>query len=729
MDNPPPLSPEWLSETDSALDNRISARTNQVRTDLETSSSTQIQNPLLLPPTTTTNATTSEGAARVARDQDPALTSTENSSTEGGDALDSEGDQHQASDPLPPRPTSLRRSPRTNKGQFTTTRYINEVFLSQISHLQDLSDTQANLAYQAELQTDMNTSETHIIDPRVYNAKFAKRGTDPDAPTFHQALSGLEADKYIEAMKEEITNLKRMNTWILVDREPQMKVLKGTWAFRLKRTPDGVAYRHRSRFCVRGDQQEYGVNYFETFAPVVQWSTIRLLLILILTNRWTTRVIDYTNAFPQANIDTDIYVEMPALFGNRDGGDKVLKLKKSLYGLKQSPRTFYQHLSQGLQTRGWVPSEIDPCLFMKNEMICVIYVDDTIFAGPSQSAIDKEVKLLGIKHNSEDRPFEFRDEGEVSAFLGIKITKLNDQEFYLSQPGLITKVLQAAGMSDCNPNLTPSALDPLGPDIDGEPMNEKWQYSSIIGMLMYLANNTRPDIAHAVHACARYTHHPKRSHATAVKHILRYLKGTEDKGMLIKPNHRHELNCYVDSDFAGNYNVHPDQDPSSTKSRTGYVIMYQGCPILWVSKMQTQCALSTMESEYLALSQSMRDLIPLRETLKEIHKVVFNQDKQAPKCSANSKSFSDIVTSEHDSPIPKSKVYEDNSACLKFARLPRLTPRTKHIATPYHWFRSKVEQLEIAIEPISTEHQLADQFTKSLTTDKFQRARKDLMGW
>ena len=99
----------------------------------------------------------------------------------------------------------------------------------------------------------MDSNEYNITDPRIYNAKFAKRGTGPDAPTFNQALSGLEADKYIEAMKEEITNLKQMETWILVDREPHMKVLKGTWAFRLKRTLDGVAYRHQSRFCVRGD--------------------------------------------------------------------------------------------------------------------------------------------------------------------------------------------------------------------------------------------------------------------------------------------------------------------------------------------------------------------------------------------------------------------------------------------------------------------------------------------
>ena len=110
-------------------------------------------------------------------------------------------------------------------------------------------------------------------------------------------------------------------------------------------------------------------------------------------------------------------------------------------------------------------------------------------------------------------------------------------------------------------------------------------------------------------------------------------------------------------------------------------------------------------------------------------RIVFQKEQGVPKCTTNSKSFSDIVSEESESPIPKSKVYEDNHACLKFARLPRLTPRTKHIAVPYHWFRSKVEQLEISIEPVSTDHQLADQFTKSLNADKFKIARKSLMGW
>ena len=121
------------------------------------------------------------------------------------------------------------------------------------------------------------------------------------------------------------------------------------------------------------------------------------------------------------------------------------------------------------------------------------------------------------------------------------------------------------------------------------------------------------------------------------------------QGMILLPNSKHELDCFVDSDFAGNYKYFKDQDPSSTKSRTGYVIMYQGCPILWVSKLQTQCALSTMESEYLVLSQAMRDLIPLREILKEIMSLVLNQSGSPPKCTANSKSFDDIIVNNQDS--------------------------------------------------------------------------------
>ena len=157
--------------------------------------------------------------------------------------------------------------------------------------------------------------------------------------------------------------------------------------------------------------------------------------------------------------------------------------------------------------------------------------------------------------------------------------------------------------------------------------------------------------------------------------------------------------------------------------------MYRGAPLLWVSKMQTQIALSTMEAEYFALSQSMRDLIPIREVLKEIMTIVFERENNIVYHS-HSKAFADTsVGSMPRQNIPQSTVFEDNDACLKFARMPKLTPRTKHIGVPYYWFRTQVENLEIHIERVDTTMQLGDQFTKGLTVDLFCIARMSLMGW
>ena len=187
-----------------------------------------------------------------------------------------------------------------------------------------------------------------------------------------------------------------------------------------------------------------------------------------------------------------MYVEPPKGFANRDGLDKVLKLNTSLYGLKQAPRTFFQKLKEGLQERGFTQSNHDPCLFMKKDMICVVYVDDTIIAGPDQKAINELIKTLGVKEAGQSHTFALRDEGEVGDFLGIRIEKVGGNKFLLTQPGLIKKVLKATGMIDCNTILTPASTTPLGSDKDGASFDEDWDYASVIGMLMYLANNSRP---------------------------------------------------------------------------------------------------------------------------------------------------------------------------------------------------------------------------------------------
>lgn len=202
-------------------------------------------------------------------------------------------------------------------------------------------------------------------------------------------------------------------------------MLDGTWAFKLKRLPDGTPLKFKVRFCCRGDQQTEGVDYFETFAPVVQWSTIRLLLTSTLANNWSTGQVDYTNAFAQAMINEDVYVAPPRGFEPKRSNfsDPVLHLKKSMYDLKQAPKSFFDKLSAGLKERGFVQSELDPCLYLKSNMMCVVYVDDTILAQADEAELEREIANLGVQKGELAHKFELRTEGEVGDFLGIRIKK------------------------------------------------------------------------------------------------------------------------------------------------------------------------------------------------------------------------------------------------------------------------------------------------------------------
>ena len=488
-------------------------------------------------------------------------------------------------EPLPPEPLESalkesakgsiadtqgrRRSSRSNKGKIgvsfanevqtgvwrssgsahhTSVDYIDVAFLSQVLDT-NKSHHDTVLSYQADLHTDFNTGETHCEDPRAYAA--SRKTGDPDNPSFNEALTGEHRHEYEAAMKKEIKQLILQNTWNYVERSKVPKssdgkrrtILKGTWAFKLKRLPDGSPLKYKARYCVRGDLQKEGVDYFETYAPVVQWSTVRLLLTMILANDWTTKQVDYTNAFAQADLEEEVYIEPPRGLGFKNKADKVLYLVKSLYGLKQAPKTFFEKLKRGLEQRGFTASTMDPCLFMKKNMMVVVYVDDTIIAGPDPVAIEALIKDLGVPDSEERETFALRDEGEVGDFLGIRIEKSANKSFTLTQTGLINKVLKASGMEDSNTCPTPAAPTPLHIDNDGDPFDESWEYPEIVGMLMFLATNSRPDIAYAVNQCARFTHCPRASHATAVKRVIRYLKGTKDKGMTLQPTGTPKIGC------------------------------------------------------------------------------------------------------------------------------------------------------------------------------------------
>ncbi len=245
--------------------------------------------------------------------------------------------------------------------------------------------------------------------------------------------------------------------------------------------------------------------------------------------------------------------------------------------------------------------------------------------------------------------------------------------------------------------------------LDKPPFSLNFGYHSVIGKLNYLAQTTRPDIVYATHQLAKYSSDPRESHGEAVLYLIRYLKKTQDLGTCFKPDRDKGFECYCDTDFSGNWNKHLAQFYQSTaKSQSGWIVFYAGCPIILASKLQTQVALSTTESEYIAMSLSLRDVLPIMFLVQEI-------------CE---KGFQVICTK----PYVYCKVFEDNSGALELARLPKLCPCAKHINVCYHHFREHVRDGLIKIFPVGTENQITDALTKALSQNVFQQHRRFMWG-
>jgi hypothetical protein len=312
---------------------------------------------------------------------------------------------------------------------------------------------------------------------------FKASSSDPDTLSYEEAMTDVDRELWIEAAKKEIKSLEDHGTWTEVDAsESTTRILPSQWVFRRKRTPDGNVKSYKARTVARGDLEQ---GVFQTFAPVVAWSTVRLFLVLSLVLDWYTCSIDFSSAFVQASLEKSVWLHIPCGFQSNREGKTILKLNKSIYGLSVAPKLWYEHLFKALKEVGFIVSKFDPCLLFKKDMMLVVYVDDVGIAAKRKQDVDEMVERL------RQKGFELTREGSFSEFLGIKFEK-NDQDesINMTQKGLINKIIETAGMTDCNPNWTPASTTPMGIDPDGEPMNETWNYRSIIGMLLYLTTNT-----------------------------------------------------------------------------------------------------------------------------------------------------------------------------------------------------------------------------------------------
>jgi hypothetical protein len=365
-------------------------------------------------------------------------------------------------------------------------------------------------------------------------------------------------------MEDEYGALMSNGTWELVSRPRGSNVVTGKWIFTHKLRADGSFDRYKARWVLRGFTQRPGVDYDETFSPVVKPATVRTVLSIAVSRDWPIQQLDVKNAFLHGTLTETVYCCQPTGFADPAQPDLVCRLRKSLYGLKQAPRAWYSRFASFLLSLGFAEAKSDTSLFVyrrgSDTVYLLLYVDDIILTASSTEILHRTISALR-------REFAMKDLGPLHHFLGITVERRPDGLF-LHQRTYTLDVLKRAVMADCKPCSTPVDLKAKLAVDSGPPVRDPSRFRSIAGALQYLTF-TRPDIAYAVQQVCLYMHDPRESHLAAMKRILRYLRGTPDYGLLLRRSRSADLVVYTDADWAG--------CPDTRRSTSGYAVVPFQC--------------------------------------------------------------------------------------------------------------------------------------------------------
>ena len=547
-----------------------------------------------------------------------------------------------------------------------------------------------------------------------FNHALIATATKEIPGSYKEAINGPDAEFWKTGIESEISSKKKFKTWSLVLRSKAAgrKVLTTKWIFLEKKVVDGkgksTSYP-KARNVVRGFEQVQGVDYEETFAPVVKYTSIRTVCAYVAEEDLELHQMDAKTAFLNGEIDEEIFIEIPegveietselaesGLDSNLNNGelDLVCKLNKSMYGTKQAPRCWNKKIDSVLSGElGYKRSEGDPCLYVKRTrtdvMMVALYVDDLLLAATTTDQIEWMKKRLAER-------FEMKDLGEARVCLGLEITRVRkDKKLYLTQESYMEMILGRFGMCESKPAPTPieEARSPetrLEIVSDDDEKATGVPYREVIGSLMYLMIATRPDICYAVGKLSKFCEDPQQKHWIAAKRVLRYVNGTKSMGLCYNGSKHTTVYGYSDSDWAGDIN--------DRKSTSGYAFLMAGSAVSWSSKKQSIIATSTCEAEYVALSMACKEAIWLRRLLTEV-----------PMKIDLSKGL---------------KLFTDSQSAMKLSANESINRRNKHIDINFHYVREVTRNKDVVLEYIATEYMVADMMTKPLGRAKFQRLRE-----
>lgn len=568
-----------------------------------------------------------------------------------------------------------------------------------------------------------------------------------DPISYREALAHECAREWEDAIREELGSLRTNETWDLVDASHEMKLISCKWVFRTKMNHDG-SKRFKARLVVRGYEQ---TDYGETYAPVASLTTFRLLVALTAIHRWELDHMDVVTAFLNPRIKGDTYMKPPEGL-KVTSAQKVCKLKKALYGLKEAPRLWNEHINTFLYSIGFTRSMNDSSLYTswngrnpESRIFILLYVDDLLLASPSRNAVNRLKALLSQKYRMTDL-------GQACQFLNINIDRssmLDQTTKYttirLSQERFIMTVLKRFQMEACNGTVTPidtvtkakgiqKTLSELNnsrshnspePPQDVCDENQKSEYQSLVGSLMYLMTATRPDLSYTISVLSKFNSSPTMEHLLRAKRVLRYIQQTKQLVLtytsrggaeLISDKVSPHLRGFSDSDWAG--------DLGDRKSTSGYIFTMHGTAIAWRSRKQTMVALSSTEAEYIGYSDAVKDGLFFQRLLDDF--IVPSPNTLQNK--ANKLSFaksthslpSDTIMQMSLSSTAPLLINMDNQSAIYIASNSRPNQRTKHIDIRHHHVKEMIAGRHILLRYVPTADMTADIMTKALPKEIHQ---------
>ena len=572
--------------------------------------------------------------------------------------------------------------------------YRNPAPAIQLSDSDSASDDSTDSEHPAQSANQASDSCPYLTLPEALECAYVSAAKSGYPKSYSEAMTLPDADLYHEAACKEIDSLLENGTWELTTLPKGRKAIGCRWVFLIKHKSDGSVERYKARLVAQGFSQRPGFDYGETYAATVKWATLRAILAIGAFEDLEMESVDISSAFLNGDIDTEVYMKQPEGFP-QGPKDKVLRLLKSIYGLKQSPRLWQQKLDSVLTQLGFKKVESDNSLWIyRKDTVCIIipvFVDDLTLVSKDKAAINSVIEHL-------EKHFKLRRLGPLEFLLGVKIERDRPRHtIHLSQKQYIINMLERFGFSSCTPVSTPinpgiSLTQSQCPSTPDEVQEMRTvPYISAVGSLLYLAISTRPDIAYAVSVLARFNTNPGKAHWAAVKHLFRYLKGSMDYKLSYSPDPSTSemFVSYSDADHGG--------DKDTGYSTGAYVVKMGTGAVSWRSKLQEVVTLSTTEAEYIAACHAGQEMIWFHNLLEELG---YN--------------FSKPHT-----------LHIDNMSAIAFSQNPAHHGRMKQLDLKYLWLRDQVTKFHtIFTVHCPTNLMPADLLTKPLTLHKVQSGCK-----